>query len=185
MLLAAVVVTVLAVVGGGLLVGVRGEERPMAPPAAAPVPPPVPARSAVVAADLLRGWDERRARAWASGDVEALRSLYTPGSVAGRVGRRMLREWLARGLRVRGLRMQLVAVRVRESARDRAVLLVIDRLAGGVAVGRGVRVALPRDRLSRRTVTLRRVAGEWLVDSVVGQASPARTTSWTVRSRNR
>jgi hypothetical protein len=174
MLLAAVVVTALAVVGGGLLVGVRGEDGATAP-----------RRSEVTAVDLLRGWDQRRAEAWASGDVAALRSLYTARSDAGRVDRRMLRAWVGRGLRVVGMRMQLLTVRVRESSPERAVLVVTDRLVGGVAVGRGVRVALPRDRASRRTVSLRRVAGEWLVDSVVGQASPARTTSWTVRSRNR
>lgn len=174
MLLVAVVLTALAVVGGGLLVGVRGEVRTTTLP-----------QSAVAAVDRLRGWDQRRAEAWASGDVAALRSLYTARSETGRVDRRMLRAWVGRGLRVEGMRMQLVAVRVRESSPERAVLLVTDRLVGGVAVGRGVRVALPRDRVSLRTVTLNRVAGEWLVDSVVGQASPARTTSWTVRSRNR
>ncbi|GAB3195225.1 hypothetical protein GCM10027062_01700 [Nocardioides hungaricus] len=113
---------------------------------------------------VLDRWDEQRAAAWATGDVAALRALYTPGSSAGRRDAAMLREWSARGLRVDGLRMQLIDVDVRRRTPDRLVLAVTDRLAGGVAEPGGL--ALPWDRPSRHVVTLRVVAGEWRVSAV-------------------
>jgi len=115
-------------------------------------------------AGVLHAWDDQRARAWADGDVVALRQLYTPGSAAGRTDVAMLRAWRSRGLRVTGLRMQLLAVEVRARTPARMVLDVTDRLAGGVAVPG--RVALPRDQPSRHVVTLRLVAGEWRVSRV-------------------
>ena len=132
--------------------------------------------------DVLHAWDERRAAAWADGDVPALRSLYTPGSAAGRRDAAMLRAWSARGLRVDGLRMQLLRVEVRVRTPQRMVVDVVDRVAGGFAVPGPV--PLPRDRATAHVVTLRRIAGEWRVGAV-RQPSPARMTSWTVRSRNR
>ncbi|WP_395659738.1 hypothetical protein [Nocardioides sp.] len=115
-------------------------------------------------AEVLHAWDARRAQAWAAGDVADLRGLYTPRSAAGRADAAMLRAWQARGLRVEGLRMQLLAVRVRARTPTRLELDVTDRLADGV-VAPGPE-ALPRDRPSRHLVTLRRVAGEWRVASV-------------------
>lgn len=115
-------------------------------------------------ADVLHAWDERRAAAWAAGDPAGLRSLYTAGSVAGRHDAAMLRAWTDRGLRVRGLRMQLLRVEVRTRTPGRLVVGVTDRVAGGVAVPG--RVALPRDAPTRHVVTMRRVAGEWRVSSV-------------------
>jgi hypothetical protein len=145
---------------------------------------PAAPRPEVDAAAVLHAWDERRAAAWASGHPGGLRPLYVRGSAAGRVDADMLRAWRDRGLRVEGMRMQLLRVDVRRSSRSRLELVVTDRLASGVAVGAGVRVPLPRDAASTRTLTLRKVAGEWRVSSVVGQARPVRTTSSTVRSRN-
>lgn len=113
---------------------------------------------------VLHGWDEQRADAWAAADVPALRALYAPGSVAGRRDVAMLRAWSARGLRVDGLRTQLLDVDVRRRTPDRLVLAVTDRLAGGVAEPAGL--ALPRDRPSRHVVVLRVVEGEWRVSAV-------------------
>lgn len=127
----------------------------------------------------LHAWDERRAEAWAAGDEAALRSLYAPGSGAGRADLRMLRAWERRGLRVAGMQMQVLRVEVRWASPSRLTMVVTDRLVGAVAVGPGVRRPLPRDRASTRRVVLVRGVGEWRV----AQASPARTTSWTVRSR--
>ena len=115
-------------------------------------------------ADVLHAWDERRAAAWAAADAPGLRSLYTAGSVAGRRDVAMLRAWSGRGLRVTGLRTQLLRVETRARTPYRLVLGVTDRLADGVVVPG--RVALPRDRPTRHLVTLRRVAGEWRVSSV-------------------
>lgn len=113
---------------------------------------------------VLHGWDEQRADAWAAADVPALRALYAPGSVAGRRDVAMLRSWSARGLRVDGLRTQLLDVDVRRRTPDRLVLAVTDRLASGVAEPAGL--ALPRDRPSRHVVVLRVVEGEWRVSAV-------------------
>ena len=55
-------------------------------------------------------------------------------------------------------------------------------LVGAVAVGPGVRLPLPRDGFTTRRVVLVRAGEEWRVAQSVEGASPARTTSWTVRS---
>jgi hypothetical protein len=131
------------------------------------------------ASAALHDWDDRRASAWAAGDPAALHALYVPRSAAGRADVAMLREWQRRGLRVEGVRMQLLDLEVRRASADRLELVVTDRLTGAVATGPGVRRALPRDHATTRRVVLVRGGGEWRV----AQASPARTTSWTVRSR--
>lgn len=125
---------------------------------------PVPARTEAIA--VLAAWDRRRAEAWAGGDLQALAGLYAPGSRAGREDVAMLRRWTARGLRVSGLRMQVREVTAHDLAGERWELEVTDRLAGGLAVGRGIRAALPRDGWSTRRIVLERVAGQWRVASV-------------------
>lgn len=125
------------------------------------------------AAALLRAWDGRRARAWARGDPAALARLYVPCSAAGRHDLAMLRAWSERGLTVRGMRMQLLAVRVRARAADRLVLDVTDRLARAVAIGPQGRADLPGDSASTRTIVLRRLAGEWRVARVTLRPGPS------------
>ena len=145
--------------------------------AAQPDAPPRPVSATVATRDplaVLRAWDGRRARAWASGDRRALRELYVPGSTAGRRDVAMLTAWTGRGLRVRGMRMQLLAAEVRARSERRVEVVVTDRLAHAVAVGRGTRLPLPRDAASTRTVVLRRLAGEWRVAAVRDRAHPAR-----------
>jgi hypothetical protein len=129
------------------------------PAARAPAgPPPV---------ELLRAWDARRGEAWARGDPHLLAPLYTADSIAGRHDRAMLRAWAARGLAVRGLRTQLLAVHELAHTRSTWTLQVTDRLVGGLAVGPGVRRPLPRDGATTRTVRLRLVDGAWRVASVL------------------
>ena len=140
-------------------------------------------RRRVAALAVLGAWDVRRAAAWAAGDEAALAALYTDGSAAGRRDRAMLGRYGARGLRVRGMRMQVLAGKVRSRTAGRIVLMATDRLAHAVAVRRGTRVVLPRDRATRRTIVLRRVAGEWRVAQVWAQASPVARTAVTSRSR--
>jgi len=115
---------------------------------------------------LLRDWDQRRAEAWATGDVAGLRHLYAPDSRAGATDVAMLRAWRARGLRVVGMRMQLLSVAVRVATEDRLVLVVADRLASAVALGEGVRRPLPRDTVSVRRIVLVRAGGAWRVETV-------------------
>lgn len=141
------------------------------PARAAPVPDRsaggggVPAETTALA--VLHAWDDRRAAAWARGDVDLLRRLYVSGSRTGRADVAMLRAYADRGLRVTGLRTQVLAVAVRALAPARLVLRVTDRLAGGVVRGAARPLALPVDRPTSQVVVLRRVGGRWLVASVV------------------
>jgi hypothetical protein len=67
------------------------------------------------------------------------------------------------------MRTQLLDVRVRAHRPGTWLLRVTDRLAGGEAVSRDERIALPRDRASTRTVRLERgPGGSWRVASVRG-----------------
>jgi hypothetical protein len=127
---------------------------------------PTPRRDAAVA--ILRAWDTKRAAAYETGDVTALRALYAEGSTAGRRDVRLLLRYAARGLRVSGLETQLLAVRVRGGT-DRAgrlVLEVTDRVAGAVAVRGSTRVPLPVGAARDRVVTLMEREGRWVVTSV-------------------
>ena len=185
-----VVVAVLALAAGGLAWWAGTSAPPGAAPAAVTSggaglgsgPVDEPASEAVVAAparshtavEVLRRWDRARAGAYAAGDMTRLRSLYVRGSPAGTADAGVLRSYLRRGLRVDGMRMQLLAVRVLGHAPRRWRLRVTDRLHGAVAVDRaGERVALPRDQASTRVVTLVRRGGRWKVAAVLA-APPAR-----------
>lgn len=130
------------------------------------VHPAVPTTAAGGVASVLHQWDAARAAAWAAGDASALRQLYTRGSPAGRADVRLLRRYAERGLRVRGLETQVFSIRVLERAPRRVAVRLVDRIVGGVAVGDGRCLALPRDRADTRTVTLRLVRGRWLVADV-------------------
>src|SRR5690606_1653514 len=130
---------------------------------------PTTAGRGPVHVEVLRAWDGRRARAWARGDVAALRSLYTAGSRTGVQDRRMLRRYLDRGLRVEGLRTQLLSVEVATREEARLVLDVVDRVSAAEVVGEGIRRELPADRPSSRRVELRRERGEWRVVEAVAR----------------
>ncbi|MDQ6527084.1 hypothetical protein RB608_25950 [Nocardioides sp. LHD-245] len=165
---AAVLLTIAAVVAGVLL-------RPGPPPSGTPSGGPVsvlgPAAGGVDVARavgslaVLRDWDRARSRAWAEGEVAALRALYVPGSAAGERDVGMLRAWLRRGLRVEGLEMQVLAVELRRRTDHRIVLVVTDRLAAAVAVrpGPGMPTALPRDGPTTRRLAFVRDGSRWLL----------------------
>jgi hypothetical protein len=122
---------------------------------------------------VLRDWDRARAAAWEVGDPAALRDLYARGSAAGRADVAMLRRWTARGLRVEGMAMQVLAVELRLRTDRRLVLVVTDRLVGAEAVAAdGRRVALPRDGATRRRLEFHRSGARWLLASAV-EVSPA------------
>lgn len=147
-----------------------------------PVPPAVDRTEPLA---VLHAWDRDRAAAWRDGDRRALRRLYVPGSRAGRVDVAMLAAWARRGLRVRGMQMQVASAEVRRADDDRIVVLVTDRLTGGLAVdGSGETLALPRDDWSRRRVVLVRTGERWRVSAVTGQARPAARTAVTSGSEN-
>lgn len=128
---------------------------------------PVAGVAAPAHVEVLRSWDERRARAWAGGDAAALRALYVVGSRTGAHDVAMLRRYRSRGLRVVGLETQLVSVTPIRAETNVLLLDVIDRVTGAEVVGDGTRRTLPADLPSRRQVALRRVGGTWVVDEVV------------------
>ena len=118
---------------------------------------------------VLRAWDARRARAYAHGDVAALRRLYLPRSRAAAADVRLLEAYTARGFVVRGLRVQLLEVRARALGRDTLRLRVTGRVAGARAVP--VRPAgpgrlLPRDAPSTHLLTVHRHRGSWRIGRV-------------------
>lgn len=150
--------TLPVVLGTGALVALR------------PDPSGAEARPVVAALDgprsVLADWDARRARAWTAGDVDALRDLYVEGSRSGRADVRMLTSYVDRGLSVRGLETQVLALSVVEVSAGVVDVRVTDRVRGAEAVDGGTVIPLPDDRPSTRRVRLRLVEGEWLVDEV-------------------
>lgn len=164
-----------AVVAATLLVALAWPDAPVPAPVPAAMPTPAPAQvSTTVGVDpavaALHAWDRRRAAAWAAGDVAALRALYAADSRAGRADAALLREYVARGISVTGLRMQLLAVEVVACSPGRCVLVVTDRLARVIARHRGRTLDLPEDRPSTHRVTLVRQGGGWRI----GEVYPAR-----------
>lgn len=153
-------VTLCALPGTAALVALR-------PDPSVPVPRPV---SSVPDGprSVLAGWDARRAEAWAAGDVGALADLYVAGSRSGRADVRMLTSYVDRGLTVHGLRTQVLALEVLEASSRAVEVRVTDRVSGARAVvgGTATVIPLPDDRPSTRSVVLRLVEGEWLVDEV-------------------
>jgi hypothetical protein len=115
---------------------------------------------------ILRGWDRRRAHAYAEGDVVELRRLYTLASRAGAEDADNLRRYVDRGLVVDELAMQLLSVRVIESSPDRLRLRVVDRFAHGEVSSGPSTALLPPGRATTRAVTLVRRDRGWLVRSV-------------------
>jgi hypothetical protein len=115
---------------------------------------------------VLRDWDHRRAAAWAAGDVRRLRSLYVARSAAADADAARLQQWVARDLRVRDLTTQVLHAQVLTDRPDRIVLSVTDRIARGVVAGAAEPLRLPADGASTWRITMRRMAGDWLVASV-------------------
>lgn len=150
--------TLLAVLGTAALVALRPDSTGAAPRAVTP--------ALDGPRSVLADWDARRARAWASGDVDGLRDLYVAGSRSGRADARMLASYVARGLTVRGLRTQVLALDVLDASAESVEVRVTDRVSGAEAVDGETVIPLPDDRPSTRRVVLRLVEGEWLVAEV-------------------
>jgi hypothetical protein len=158
-MLLAVVVSATVVGVAVLVTAPRDVVRPQAESSTA-VPPTVKALA------VLRAWDRRRASAWADDDRAALRTLYVNGSRSGRHDVAMLAAYHRRGLRVKTMQRQVLAVRVRATAARLLSLVVTDRLAEARVTVHGRRVALPRSRPATRRIVLRRVGAGWRVAEV-------------------
>jgi len=186
---AVIVVAVVALVITGLLRSTPGEDRsgpaPSEPAPTAPTARPrMTVTEAVSSLAILRDWDDARSSAWARGDLGALRRIYLPGSAAGARDAAMLGRWVDRGLRVRRMTMQVLAVELRVRTDRRIVLDVTDRLADAVAVpvGGGERLALPHDGLTTRRLALRRTRVGWVL--AAAYARPLASTEVTSGSAN-
>ena len=113
---------------------------------------------------VLRAWDVRRSRAYARADGAALTGLYVAGSRTGAADRAVLHAYRERGLRVTGMRTQVLAARVLGESERRITLLITDVLVDAVAGdGDRGRWALPHDRPTTRRVVLVNQRGSWRV----------------------
>jgi hypothetical protein len=117
---------------------------------------------------VLRRLSDARAAAWRQGEPRLLRSVYEPSTRPLLRDQAMLRQYVDRGLRVRGVRLAFRAVQVVHLDPRTAVLAVTDQLGRAVAVtGAGRRIELPRDRPSRQTLVLHRNRHQWRVAEVM------------------
>jgi len=168
--LASVVVVAAAVVVTGVVSSSRSDAVPRyttpSEPAVSPEDP-LAVPDAPDGLDMLRDFDASRSRAWAEGDPEALRALYTEGSAAGREDVAMLESYVDRGLRVSDLRTQVLSAELRRATPVRRVLRVTDRLVGGRVTDGGISRPLPTDAATTHRMTWRLVDGEWLLARVV------------------
>ena len=129
-------------------------------------PPPPAAPGPVDPLQVLHDWDAARALAWARGDPVALAGLYQPGAATGRRDVALLRRYLARGVRLHGMRMQVLSARTVVRSQARLRLVVVERFAGAYAAdAAGVRV-VPAGVPVTRVIDLRRPADRWLVVAV-------------------
>ncbi|MDP9444142.1 MAG: hypothetical protein M3P83_07275, partial [Actinomycetota bacterium] len=117
---------------------------------------------------VLRVLDRRRALAFAAADPRLLTEVYTAGSPPGRADQRLLASYADRRLRVVGLRMALLDVRLLQASARHARLRVVDRVAAGVVVtAGGRRTALPPDRPTTRRIALVRLPSSgWRIAGV-------------------
>ena len=175
MAVGAVVLAALVVAGFGVAGSAPWHSGPAEPteptdgPALTAVARSTPRSTPQPTLEVLRRWDRRRAEAYAAGDRDALRRLYLPGSRAGAADLAVLEAYARRGLRVQGMRMQVLEMLVLVETPTAVRVRVTERLTGAVAVDRlGGRTALPRDEASTREVELRRSRpeGAWRVAEV-------------------
>lgn len=166
----ALLVSLLLIVGSvvGLRAAVQAEDGPEPPPVPTPAPTPAPTEvqvgesrpTTVDWVSVLEVLDRRRARAFAAGDARLLDEVYAPGSRPGAADAQLLEQYADRGLRVTGLRMRLLDVRLLHATNRRAQLRVVDRLVDGRVRASWSRWRpLPEDRVTARRITL--AQGQW------------------------
>lgn len=115
-------------------------------------------------AGVLGGLDDVRARAFAHADPQLLDQVYASTSTGRADDAAIIRDYASRGARVLGADLVLVSCRVRSLTPQRVSLDVVDRLgAARVAWADGTIRELPRDRPTRRVVTLVRTPAGWRI----------------------
>ncbi len=108
--------------------------------------------------------DHVREQAFASADPRLLRDVYADGSGARRADARLIASYGRRGGRVVGAELRVLDCRVLWAGRARVRLEVVDQLGPAhVRWDDGSVTALPRDRPTRRVITLVRADGGWRI----------------------
>jgi hypothetical protein len=110
--------------------------------------------------------DRARERAFAAADPSLLDAVYAPGSRGRRADADVIEAYGRRGGRVVGAELRVLSCRTLRDGRDRVRLEVVDQLdTARVEWDDGTATRLPRDRPSRREVTLVRTPQGWRVAS--------------------
>jgi hypothetical protein len=169
------VLVLVSVVGltGALGVGQSMLSTEPAPATAANQPPPVSVAASSVWdgspdpqwSRVLARLDDRRASAFSHGDSGLLDKVYLPGSRLRVRDAGTIDAYARRGLRVVGLHMTILALRVVVRTASTLVLTVVDRIswAARAVNGAGRSRPLPRDGATAHRVTLRRVSAGWRI----------------------
>lgn len=117
-------------------------------------------------ATRLAELDRAREAAFASADPARLDDVYVAGSSGQRADAATIEAYDRRGGRVVGADLMILSCRIVRTSRDRARLEVVDRLARSRVVwDDGTSTDLPRDRPTRRVMTLRRTDAGWRIAS--------------------
>src|SRR5664279_155293 len=132
----------------------------------------LPAAPDLCSEELVR-LDHARATAFAAADPQALDRVYVVPSRLADADATTIAAYRARGGRVRGVLLQVSQCRVLERTDTTIRLDVVEELGRAyVRWSDGSTSALPRDRATRRWVTLRRTAEGWRIS---GSQPPAPT----------
>nr|MCW2729073.1 hypothetical protein [Aeromicrobium sp.] len=108
--------------------------------------------------------DRARAEAFASADPSRLDAVYVPGSDGLQEDAAVIGAYAQRDARVVGAELRVLSCRVVRVSRDRVRLEVVDQLGPSRVVwDDGASADLPRDRPSRRRVTLARTSEGWRI----------------------
>jgi hypothetical protein len=124
-------------------------------------------------ARVLGRLDDRRALAFSRADPGLLDKVYLTGSGLRGRDARTIDAYARRGLRIEGLHMTILALRLEVRTASTAVLSVVDRISRARAVNSAGRSrALPRDRATAHRVTLRRVPTGWRMAAISDRSPP-------------
>lgn len=115
-------------------------------------------------ATRLAELDRGRSAAFADADPGRLDDVYASGSSGRRADTAMIEAYARRDGRVVGAELRILTCRVVRASDDRVRLEVVDQLGPSRVVwGDGTSDGLPRDRPTRREVTMIRTADGWRI----------------------
>ena len=115
-------------------------------------------------ATRLAELDRARGSAFAAADPDLLDDVYVAGSSGHRADAATIEAYAHRGGRVVGADLRVLSCRIVRATRDRAQLDVVDQLAPSTVVwDDGTSLTLPRDRPSRRAITVVRTDDGWRI----------------------